>query len=133
MQGPNNGYQYNHANCSGDWQQSNNVSVQGGLSSKQLSPQHTGSITSLQCTPGHFGPFCIPCGISYYKAGWDSVNCSECQISLRQAHIHMNTAALPFVLIDVPLSMGCYFRRVLSKPTIKARKCNQTISQLAQS
>ena len=29
------------------------------------------------------------------------------QISLRQAHIHMNTAALPFVLIDVPLSMGC--------------------------
>ena len=81
VQGPYGGYAYNHDNCSDQWLQSN-VSVLGGASSYQISPQQAGSpgsFVSLQCTPGHYGPFCLPCDVGYYKEGWDyAAVCSEC-------------------------------------------------------
>ena len=102
VQGPDSGYQYNHKNCSDDWQQSN-VSVQGGVSSHHYSSQQSGdfgSITSLQCTPGYFGPLCLPCDIGYYKAGWDyAAACLECSNKPAPGtytHDHWSTSDCPY-------------------------------------
>ena len=115
---PSVGYQYNLWNCSDLWQQSN-VSVVGGRSSVQYSFQQSGgagSIESLRCTPGHFGPFCLPCELGFYKEGWDyAETCSKCSnkpAAGTYTHSHWNTSDCPYrcpsTYADASQNPHCY-------------------------